>query len=141
MKKNEDKGNIFNEIPNYYLKLSAILCDTKEKAEEFINHFYTPDDVSGSLRKYRRFILDYRSEEANQFFSKLLQYQIFNKDWKNLYITIKELFLEPFDEWIMDKIVEKIQCGLIAEDIYNWYLKNKNIKSIITFDIEYIKAG
>lgn len=125
---------VFKGLPNYYYaKLAILLCSEEKGFKEFINSFYDINDVTGSLRNYRRFILDYRNEEYKQEYFKLIQDQIYSKNWNNLYITLKQLFLEPFDQWIMDRIVKKIELGLDAENLYNWYILNKNIKSIITF--------
>lgn len=123
------------ELPNYYfIKLANLLCNSEERFKEFSERFYNINKkLSDQLRKYRRYLLDNRNEQDNQEFLRLIQEQIHNKDYEKLYDVLRELFLEPFDSWIMDRIIEKIEEDLDAEYIYDWYLKSKNIKSIITF--------
>lgn len=130
------------ELPNhYYIRLANLLCNTKERVNLFHEKFYDADEnVTEQFRKFRRYLLDNRSEQDKQNFLKLIQEQIVNEDWDNLYYNLKQMFLEPFDEWIFDSIKEMIKNGIDSIDINEWFQRRKNIKSIICFRIEDIKV-
>ena len=131
------------ELPNlYFIKLANLLCNTEERFKEFSERFYNVNKkLSDQLRKYRRYLIDSRDEQDNQEFLRLIQEQIHSKDWEQLYDILRELFLEPFDEWIMERIVKKNEEGLASGDLFNWYIKGNNIKSIINFKLDFIKTA
>jgi hypothetical protein len=129
--------NIFRgiiEIPNYYfVKLANLLCNTTERLNVFYEKFYSPDgNIAQQFRKYRRYLLDTR-ENTDEFLGvmdKMIKYQLFDQ----LYGVLKELYLEPFEKHIFDRIVDLIHSQhLTANDIYEWFRRGKNIKAIVTF--------
>jgi hypothetical protein len=132
-----DKNNLFKgilEFPShYYIRLANLLCNTTERMKEFQEKIYDADgNFAEQFRKYRRYLLDSRGKDVESLY-EVLKIVIDNRCWSNLHSVLMELFLEPFDEWICDRIVDMIHNGLNASDIYNWYKSGKNIKAIITF--------
>jgi hypothetical protein len=141
-----DQKNVFKgilELPNiYFIKLANLLCNTTERMIEFQEKFYNPDgNVANQLREYRRYLLDIRDDNAMSLY-KVLKIVIDNRCWSNLDTVLMELYLEPIDKWICDEIIDLIHNeNLTAEDIYLWYKRGKNVKSLISFDIDYIKLS
>jgi hypothetical protein len=136
-----NENNIFKsliEFPSvYFIRLANFLCKDEERLKEYLNKFHDREDSRNSIMEYRRYLLKSR-DNAYEFLKKLTQ-QIKTKQWNDLYETLQELFLEPFDDALMPNITEMVENGLTAEDIYNWYKIEKNIISITTFFTEYIR--
>jgi hypothetical protein len=137
-----DKNNIFKGIlvlPSYYyIKLSNLLCNTTERLNLFYDKFYDADgNVAEQFRLYRRYLLDNR--EKTEEYLGIMDKMIKGECWSALFMTLQELFLEPFEKWIFDRLVDMIHNGLTAEDIYKLFLQRRNVKSIITYSIPYIK--
>lgn len=127
------------EIPNeYYIKLANLLCNTTERMRLFREKFYNPDgNLTQQLRLYRRYLLDSRGKDNEAVFQSL-QIVINNECFEALHTILEELFLEPISEDIFNRIVDLIHKGLNADDLYQWMKEDRNIKSLVTFNLSYI---
>jgi hypothetical protein len=137
-----DPTNIFKGVlvlPNYYyIKLANLLCNTTERLKLFYDKFYDAEgNLTEQFREFRRYLLDNRenTEEYLGVMQKMIKCQLYDE----LYVVLKELWLEPFDKWIFDKMVDMIHKGLTAQHIYSWFTLGKNIKSLITYPMNTIR--
>jgi hypothetical protein len=140
-----DYNNMFREsdikFPNrFFIKLANFLCKSEERLQEYLNKFHDNEDTAHGINKFRKHLRSNRGDiEAHKFLKEISQ-QIKAKQWSDLHSTLQELFLEPFHWFIMESIVEMIENGLATEDLYNWYAKGRNITSIVTFSVDYVKS-
>jgi len=134
--------NVFKgilELHSYYfIKLANLLCNTTERLKVFYEKFYDADgNIAQQFRKYRRYILDSRgsTDEYLGVMDKMIKYECHSA----LHMTLQELFLEPIEQHIFDRILGLIHIGLDASDIYGFYLQKRNLKSLVCYNISYIK--
>jgi hypothetical protein len=129
------------ELPNeYYIQLANLLCNTTERMKLFREKFYYSDgDISKQLRQFRRHLLDSRGKDNEAVFQSL-QIVINNECWEALHTILQELFLEPISDDIFNRIVDLIHKGLNANDLYVWMKEDRNIKSLVTFNLSYIHS-
>ncbi len=136
--------NFINEIDDCFKKLGDLILDTNEKIIQFITGFYDVDNFIDSLLSFKKYIIESRKEEDIDSYVKKIKELIngkkYNKNLEDdeLYKALQELFLEPININIYNSIIDLIEKGLNTEDIYNWYKLEKNLKSIVTFDVSYI---
>jgi hypothetical protein len=132
-------GGVLEFSNLYYIKLANLLCNTTERIKLFQEKFYDADgNVAQQFRQFRRYLLDSRTntEEYLNVIDKMIKGQCFEQ----LHMTLEELFLEPIPQNIFDRIIEMIHSGLCADDIYFFYTTKRNVKSLVTYDISYIKS-
>lgn len=136
--------NVFRgilELPNYYfIKLANLLCNTTERINIFKDKFYDADgNIAQQFRQYRRYILDNR-ENVDEYLG-VMDKMIKGECWSALHMTLEELWLEPIEQYIFDRIQNMIHNGCLdANDIYYWYQSGRNGKSIATQSTQYIKS-
>lgn len=147
-----DPKNMFRgvlEFHNpYFIRLSNFLCNDEKRLIEFGN-FYKENidkdvlDVGNNARcmwSYRCHVISNRTSQEEQLVKSTIINSIDNKDWTGLHDALQELFLNVIDIGVLNRIIGMIENGLTAEDLYKWYKLRKNLASITTFDIDYVKA-
>jgi hypothetical protein len=127
------------EFPNlYHLKLANMLCNTDEKYDYFMDTYYNEDNIVGSIENFKKYIKEQRTYEKDII--KNIDIAIKGADYILAWSLIQELYLEPLDEYFLNRFIEMVNSGLTATDIYTWYKTKKRFLSIMTFDIKYIKS-
>lgn len=125
------------EFPNlYHLILANMLCHSDENYEEFMNTYYDEDNIVSSIDAYKKYIKSTRQNERDII--KKLNLAIVNKEWASLWLMIQELFIEPVDEYHMNKIISMVESGINAQDIYAWYKSGNRFIAMLSMNVEYL---
>lgn len=127
------------------VKLANILCKDEEMIQKYLTKYYNPEfeqwEVINSLQKFKKDILDKRTDKEIDKYKDKIKISIDTENWQWLWILLQDLFLEPLTKMQLDDVIELIHRGVDDKDIISWYYKEKKILAMTTFkNVDYIKG-
>jgi hypothetical protein len=118
----ENKFRSIIEFPSIQLlRWLNYMVNDKDSYDVFMNLFYNKHDIFDSITKFRGYLLnhEHKGQDVN---ASTIQQLITNNDYNHLKEIIQELFLEPFGDSIIEKLIRLINNNeLSVVNLITWH--------------------